>query len=283
MPNGAISQDLENLPIFREYVAANVEKWYRYINGPRGREANNGDVRLVVGCDKATCWGMATLSNMTQHSQLKFKPLDAQSSSSGSCGYTWEYSGTADVKVGPDQKEIDELRREDPDESSTGDHYLNQCLFVRTLNVTLSDDDWENLNRGMGVSYSPNSTTVHGTGSPPRSPKNQNPPSSGTSSTIGGFGTHGRGNSFAMELTSPGITANRLTISMPPTAIVSGVFDKRLICFNSTFYQSCHPSRILNETLLKKVRHPYSIRKSLILIVEYFSIDSNCKDGDYSG
>jgi hypothetical protein len=68
MPDGAISQDLENLPRFREYVAANVERWYRYIHGPRGREAKNGDVRLVVGCDKATSLGIATLTGMTQHS-----------------------------------------------------------------------------------------------------------------------------------------------------------------------------------------------------------------------
>ena len=77
MPDGAVSQDLENLPRFREYVVANVERWYRYINGPRGREAKNGDVRLVVGCDKATSWGIATLTGMTQHSQLKFKPFEA--------------------------------------------------------------------------------------------------------------------------------------------------------------------------------------------------------------
>jgi len=107
MPDGAISQDLENLPIFREYVAANIKRWYKYINGPRGREAKNGDVHLVVGCDKVTSWGMAAVSNAAQHGQLKFKPLKARSRS---CGYTWE-TGRIDVKVGPDQKEIDELRK----------------------------------------------------------------------------------------------------------------------------------------------------------------------------
>src|SRR6267378_3949648 len=45
MPDGAISQDLENIPRFREYAAANVRRWYKYINGLRGREAKNGDVR----------------------------------------------------------------------------------------------------------------------------------------------------------------------------------------------------------------------------------------------
>ena len=230
MPDGAISQDLENLPRFREYVTANVERWYRFINGPRGREAKNGDVRLVIGCDKATSWGMATLSKMTQQSQLKFKPLDVQSSSSGSCGYTWEYSGAADVKAGPDQNEINELR-EDLDDSSTGGKFLNQCLFVRTLNVTLNDEDWEILNRGIGVGYSPNSIAEHETGTPSRSPTNQNPSSesNGTqmsSLTSGGFGTRrGAGGGSAMEFTSLGITANRLTVSVPPTATVSMAFE----------------------------------------------------------
>ena len=287
MPDGAISQELENLPIFRDYVAANVERWYRYINGPRGREAKNGDVRLVVGCDKATSWGMATLSNMTQHNQLKFKPLDAQSSSSGSCGYTWEHSGTADVKVGPDQKEINELRTrsEDEDDSPTGGNFLNQCLFVRTLNITLGDEDWELLNRGIGVGVSPSSIAEHGTGTP-RSPTYQNPlsESNGTqmsSSTSGGFGTQrGAGNGSAVESTSLGMTANRLTISVPPTATVSQGFEQGPICLHSTLYQSRHPSRILNETLLKKVGYFLLISKSLI--IEPFSIDSDCKDGDHS-
>jgi hypothetical protein len=54
------------------------------------------------------------------------------------------------VRDGPDQEEVDELRREDSDESATRDKYLNQCLFVRTLNVTLNADDWESLNCEIG-------------------------------------------------------------------------------------------------------------------------------------
>jgi len=232
MPDGAISQDLENLPRFREYVTANVERWYRYINGPRGREAKNGDVRLVVGCDKATSWGIATLTGMTRHSQLKFKPLDPQSSSSGSRGYTWECSGTAEVRAGPDQEEIDELRREDPDD--TRDKYLNQCLFVRTLNITLNDVDWENLNHELGIGYVPNSSTEHGTGAPSLSPSTQDPSSipEPTSPPSGNFGTQRRADGPAMGLTSSRITADRLTISVPPTATVSGAFETGVISFN---------------------------------------------------
>ena len=233
MPDGAISHDLENLPRFREYVTANVERWYRFINGPRGREAKNGDVRLVIGCDKATSWGIATLTGMTQHSQLKFKPLDAQSSrGSRSCGYTWEYSGTAEVRAGPDQEEIDELRREDPDD--TRDKYRNQCLFVRTLNITLHDLAWENLNREIGIGYVPNSSTEHGTGTTSLSPSasSSSSISQPTSSPFGNFGTQRKVDGPARELISPRITADRVTISVPPTATVSGAFETGVICFN---------------------------------------------------
>ena len=146
MPEGAISEDLENISSFRKYAAANARSWYEYINGPRGREAKNGDVRLVVGCDKTTSWGMAVVTDANQRCQLKFKPLDWQTSDLSS-RYNWEYSGTADVSIGPDQQIIDELRKGEPNDSTTQEKYLNQCLFVRTLNVTLNNNDWETLNR----------------------------------------------------------------------------------------------------------------------------------------
>ena len=216
-------------------MAANVKRWYKYINGPRGREAKNGDVRLVVGCDKATSWGMASLSNVAQHSQLKFKPLAAQSSSSSGSGYAaWEYSGVGNVKVGPDQKEIDELRREDPNDSHPGDKYLNQCLFVRTLNVTLNDGDWENLNQGIGIGCTPNSVAEDQTGMPFRSPGNRGTPSDGTPTTspaAGGYGTQrSAGDSSSMEFTALGISSNHLAISLPPTSTVSGEFERGVTC-----------------------------------------------------
>ena len=109
-------------------------------------EAKNGDVRLVVGCDKTTSWGMAVLSGTNQRCQLKFNPLEGQTSDLPS-RYTWEYSGTAVVSIGPDQQTIDELKEQDPDGPTTREKYLNQCLFVRTFNVTLNNNDWEILNR----------------------------------------------------------------------------------------------------------------------------------------
>ena len=149
MPRGARSEDLGNLARFREYAAANVAHWYRYVNGPRGREAKNGDVRLVVGFVKTTSWGIATFPNQTQQNSciLKFSPSEGDSAGT----YRWsEHSGVAEVKAGPGSDEIDELRidRDPPDVK-----FENQCLFVRTLNVTLSEDAWADMHSSSGPQY----------------------------------------------------------------------------------------------------------------------------------
>ena len=145
MPQGAHAEDLANVSKFRQYLSANAKSWYRYINHECGREARNGDVRLVIGCDKASSWGMATFANsMAQDFHLIFKPT----SESGSWRtYEWEYSGSVDTRAGPDPRETEELRA--TDDSGHSNVYENQCLFVRTLNATLRDDVW----KGMGFDF----------------------------------------------------------------------------------------------------------------------------------
>ena len=165
MPDGAFVEDLVNLSKFRDYVADHAANWYKFVNGPRGREALNGDVRVVVGCDKATSWGMVTFDNTSSAQQsnfrLKFYPLQSQhnagtfsntSSAQQSnlhlkfrplqshhyigTAYGWEHSGVAEVRVGPEPGENQEL-------GETPRRQLrNQCLFMRTLSVTLSDSVW---------------------------------------------------------------------------------------------------------------------------------------------
>ena len=149
MPQGARSEDLGNLAAFREYETANVANWYRYVNGRRGREAKNGEVRLVTGFDKTTSWGIATFANQTQVThqnscRLKFGPSEGDSTST----YMWsEKTGVADwnVREGPGSNERDHLRiASDPPDVQ----FENQCLFVRTLNATLADDVWADIHYG---------------------------------------------------------------------------------------------------------------------------------------
>lgn len=245
MPEGAISFDLENIPHFRGYAAANVESWYRFVNGPRGREAKNGDIRLVTGCDKTTSWGMAVLSNISQERKncLRFKAAgDPQRPST--CTYTWECSGMVEARVGPDRREIDDLRRHDRnrDPVDSDEKYLNQCLFVRTLNLTLGVEMWERLNQEVALkvgssqnrtsrgSKCDNATQEHNTGRSNSSLTRQ----SGVSSS------DRTGNQHQISMsTTPGISVRTL--------------HKRCTHFADLNVQSFHLSSYVNDLLLESV------------------------------
>lgn len=54
----------------------------------------------------------------------------------------------AQVRAGPNAEEINELRNDDL--SQEGITYESQCLFVRTLNVTLKDNIWSKLASEFG-------------------------------------------------------------------------------------------------------------------------------------
>lgn len=153
-PNGAMSYDLENTPRFRAYAAANIESWYRYVNGPREREAKNGEVRLVIGCDKATSWAMAVTTNMTQDKlhYLKYRSVEHNSTTPSSIPlYKWEYTGLPQAKVGPDLPEVEELNRNDDSDVELGGKYWNRSLFIRTLNLTLNNDAFAEVSREMEI------------------------------------------------------------------------------------------------------------------------------------
>ncbi|KAF9048902.1 hypothetical protein BJ165DRAFT_1343621, partial [Panaeolus papilionaceus] len=60
LPKGAMSMDMDgNIGGWRDYMAKHIESWYTYVNCIQRREAENGDIRLVTGCDKASFWGVA--------------------------------------------------------------------------------------------------------------------------------------------------------------------------------------------------------------------------------
>lgn len=141
IPRGSDSSNLLNLTRFSEYVDANIESWYCYANGKRGRQAKNGDLRLVTGWDKAKAWGMATFSRSSSTAQapfqLDFKPLEQAGRT-----YKWEYSGIAEGRTGPSIRESTDLRLPDEPEDIT---FTNQCLFIRTINPLLSKNTWKRM------------------------------------------------------------------------------------------------------------------------------------------
>ena len=148
MPQGSDSMDLRNVKSFRRYLSQNAESWYRYINSDEcGREANNGDLRLITGCDKTRAWGMATFSRSSSSESteqasfwLNFKPhLETTERT-----YKWESSGSIEGRTGPSVREIGDLRSTDEPGDVT---FVNQCLFIRAMTVSLGKDEWESLEK----------------------------------------------------------------------------------------------------------------------------------------
>jgi len=96
----------------------------------RGRDVQNGDIRLVYACDKAASWGIATFSGVEGNTtSLAFETNDRPS---GSHTYNWTCNGSANthMRVGPSVEE---------------DAVRNQCLFLRTWNAQLSDTSWRRM------------------------------------------------------------------------------------------------------------------------------------------
>jgi hypothetical protein len=141
MPEGAYSEDLSNSSRLNKYIGTHIEDWYRFVNGPRGRDAQNGELHIVIGCDKTTSWGMATFANSSSSQdtnfRLKFSVFGEQPSQpNAGNNYRWEHSGVAQVKVGPGRGENEELGETD------SNRLQNQCLFLRTLPMMLSQKVW---------------------------------------------------------------------------------------------------------------------------------------------
>ena len=142
MPTGALSQDLLfHRKTITKYISANAKMWCEYADGDQcGLEIHNGDLRVVYGIDKATCWAIATLKTDVVKefsTQLEFVTVDQPGASET---YRWGTVGRARGRVGPPQDEMRNLVQ------ATGEDSLqNQCLFVRTFNFNLSGQVWDEL------------------------------------------------------------------------------------------------------------------------------------------
>jgi len=124
MPDGATTQNLLNTRGLRAYISSKVRDWYTYVTETCGREIKKGDIRVVVGVDKVSSWGIATSAyNIGQTASYVFKH-------DPNYAYTWDCTGGSG-RVGPPDAEIQDLIE--------GSAVLeNQCVFVRTMDFTLS-------------------------------------------------------------------------------------------------------------------------------------------------
>ena len=132
MPDGAISEDLRSYKLVEKYVADNAKSWYEYVESDDcGMQTENGDIRVVVGMDKVSSWGMATFENVDIEDPLRFEFKEDERRESQVRTYKWDR--TVAGRAGPPEEEIRDLLRE-PNTSPL----RNQCVFVRALNVSVA-------------------------------------------------------------------------------------------------------------------------------------------------
>ncbi|KAF9526468.1 hypothetical protein CPB83DRAFT_857862 [Crepidotus variabilis] len=132
MPNGACKTELSSTTSFQRYATQHAESWYQFVHS-RGRDVANGELRLVYGCDTSTTWSVAAFSN-TANVELKFSKTQG-----GESSYSWEHSEMGETtRVGPGVHDNEGL-------GPQGESPRNQCLFLRAMTVTLSNQSWESL------------------------------------------------------------------------------------------------------------------------------------------
>ncbi|KAK0196351.1 hypothetical protein F5146DRAFT_1011186 [Armillaria mellea] len=72
LPGGATRFDTNHPSLMRNYALEHAHEWYEFVNGPtQGREALNGSLVLVSGCDKAAAWGSAAMSRPSAEYSIK--------------------------------------------------------------------------------------------------------------------------------------------------------------------------------------------------------------------
>jgi hypothetical protein len=130
MPAGAETDDLVNYKVVENYVAANAKSWWEYVESEACGVQNDNVLQVVTGTDKVSSWGMATFENVDDPIQFEFQDEDPGTESQSR---TYKWSNIISGRAGPPEEEIRDLW------SSRNEPLCNQCVFVRTLNVSVFD------------------------------------------------------------------------------------------------------------------------------------------------
>ena len=127
MPDGGLSEDLQNEMLITNHIARYAESWWEYVQSEKcGVRTDNGFLEVVVGTDKVYSWGMATFENVEEPREFRFNVGGIMSQTRASTG-NWE---NIIGREGPTEKEMRDLLT-----GPTTSLLRNQCVFVRTLDV----------------------------------------------------------------------------------------------------------------------------------------------------
>lgn len=145
LPEGSSSEELRKLESIRQYACQNARSWYKYINGPRGRRAENGSIYLITGCEKTKYWGMAAFQDITGPDRFR---LSFGETGNADLRYDW-------VERGPGAAKSGSVPLEDVDGAPS--HPRNQCIFIQGFKITLGQGVWASLFNEVEISSIENS------------------------------------------------------------------------------------------------------------------------------
>lgn len=130
------------------YVNENLKGWYEFIKTVLCRDVDNGELRVVYGCRKSSAFGIATVNNGSTDpmTELTFSIDDSWATITG-CKYRWHHRGCAEVKAGPSLDERQDIIGIDTGACDP----INQCLFISTIDIRLSEDEWQKIDSGEQV------------------------------------------------------------------------------------------------------------------------------------
>jgi hypothetical protein len=120
LPTGAASIDLLDKAKIRRLAIRCGASWYKYANVDKGREASNGSLYVVTGCDKANAFQLASWSEGEVS-------LTFTATKMGGGGVSYSYSdetyNPATIRVGP----------------RTLSQEQNQCIFLRGFKIAIRE------------------------------------------------------------------------------------------------------------------------------------------------
>ncbi|KIM38793.1 hypothetical protein M413DRAFT_447506 [Hebeloma cylindrosporum] len=133
IPGRVTSRDVIDVSCFRKYIAANAVGWYKGVNEVGGRQATNGDLRIVVGGDRCSSWSRLATASAAVYIPDHESPT-TRSFVQFNVGVNADGLGVLYIMQG-------NRRIRDPE----GVVYQNQSVFLRTLNISVCDDIWSQL------------------------------------------------------------------------------------------------------------------------------------------
>ncbi|SJL17933.1 uncharacterized protein ARMOST_21503 [Armillaria ostoyae] len=131
LPQSATKYDFLNKSLIKEYSYMHGASWYHYVNSSQylGREAANGSLYVVTGCDKTTSWGIAAVTKPANTRSLSLR-FTGTGVGGGEIrlGQGWSSGFTADTRVYPLQSIA----------YPYSPNLENQCVFSRGFTISLS-------------------------------------------------------------------------------------------------------------------------------------------------